>query len=186
LGKPAIFLDRDGVLIESRRAPGGSTPPRSVEDVAILPGAAPALDALRAAGYSLVVVTNQPDVARGSTTRAEVDAINAELRRALPLDEIYVCFHDGPECECRKPRPGMLLDAARDLDLDLERSWLIGDRWVDIAAGAAAGVQTVLIERAWSWHPTSSGAAPSDLSPDHAAANVAEAAELIRGELPGL
>ena len=89
--------------------------------------AAAALDALRAAGYCLVVVTNQPDVARGSTTRAEVDAINAELRRALPLDAIYVCFHDGPDCECRKPRPGMLLDAARDLDLDLDTE-LVGRR----------------------------------------------------------
>lgn len=179
MGSPAIFLDRDGVIIESRAVPGGSAPPTSVDDVAIIPGAGDALATLRAAGYCLVVVTNQPDVARGSTSRAEVDAINEVLRRELPLDAIYVCFHDGPACACRKPRPGLLLDARHDLDLDLRRSWMIGDRWVDIAAGAAAGIRTVLVERAWSWIATSSGAPPADLVPDHRVASIGEAAELV-------
>ena len=180
-GYPAIFLDRDGVLVESRRAPGGSTPPVSVDDVAILPGVADALHALRGAGYRLVVVTNQPDVARGTVTQAEADAINEAIRDALPVDAIYACFHDGPDCECRKPRPGMLHDATRELDLDLRRSWLIGDRWVDIAAGDAAGVRTVLIDRAWSWNATSSGAAPSELAPGFAVASMPDAVTQILG-----
>jgi D-glycero-D-manno-heptose 1,7-bisphosphate phosphatase len=175
----AIFLDRDGVIAESRRAPGGSAPPKSVDDLQVPEGVTGALEALRSAGYRLVAVTNQPDVARGTTTREEVDAINAALARALPLDAIYTCFHDGSACACRKPRPGLLLDATRDLDLDRDGSWMIGDRWVDVAAGAAAGVRTVLIERAYSWDATSSGSPPADLAPDHAAASVARAAELI-------
>jgi len=183
VGKSAIFLDRDGVIVESRRVPGGSNPPDSADDIAILPGVVSALCVLRAAEYWLVVVTNQPEVARGSKTRAEVDAINAELRRSLPLDAIYVCFHDGPDCACRKPRPGLLLDAKRELDLDLDQSWLIGDRWVDIAAGSAAGVRTVLIERAWSWNSTSSGKPPRDLAPDHAVSSIGEAAALITASL---
>jgi D-glycero-D-manno-heptose 1,7-bisphosphate phosphatase len=179
VSSPAIFLDRDGVIVESGRAPGEPLPPSSRDDVAIIDGVAAALDALRAAGYRLVVVTNQPDVARGTTTREAVDAIHDALRAALPLDAIYACFHDGAGCECRKPRPGLLLDAARDLDLDLDRSWMIGDRWVDIAAGAAAGVQTVLIKRGYSWDATSGGAPPADLVPDHAVVSVADAAEIV-------
>ncbi len=181
MSKPAIFLDRDGVIVESRQAPDGSTPPVSIDDLAIPIGVAKALAALRAAGYRLVVVTNQPDVARGTVDRRDVDAINDALRDALPLDAIYACFHDGPDCACRKPRPGMLLDAARDLDIDLSRSWLVGDRWVDIAAGAAAGVRTVLVERVWSWNPTSSGTPPADLVPDLVVAGVPEATERILG-----
>jgi len=114
-------------------------------------------------------------------TRAAVDEINDALRSVLPLDAIYACFHDGLGCACRKPRPGMLLDAARDLDLDLQRSWLFGDRWVDIAAGSAAGVHTVLIERAWSWSATSSGAAARDLVPDLVVASVPAAVAAILG-----
>ncbi len=177
--KPAIFLDRDGVVVESRRAPGEPAPPASADDVAIIEGVAAALDAFHAAGFSLVVVTNQPDVARGTATRAAVDAINESISSALPIDAIYVCFHDGADCECRKPRPGMLVDATRDLDLDLTRSWMVGDRWVDIAAGTAAGVRTILIEHPYSWDATSSGAPPSDLVPDHAVASVTDAAAII-------
>jgi D-glycero-D-manno-heptose 1,7-bisphosphate phosphatase len=181
VSKPAIFLDRDGVISESRRAPGGSTPPVSADDVAIPEGVAEALERVRAAGFLLVVVTNQPDVARGSITRAAVDAINGQLRRALPLDAFYVCPHDGSECVCRKPRSGLLLDATHDLGLDLARSWLIGDRWVDIAAGAGAGVHTILLERAWSWNATSSGVPPGELTPDHIVPTVGAAADVVLG-----
>ena len=98
----------------------------------------------------LVVVTNQPDVARGTTPRATIDAIHEALRQQLTLDAIYACFHDdADQCHCRKPAPGMLLDAARDLDLDLARSWMVGDRWRDIDAGRAAGCRTAWIDRGY-------------------------------------
>jgi len=143
---PAVFLDRDGVINAAVLRDGKPYPPARAEDVEILPGVARALDALKRAGYVLVVVTNQPDVARGTTPRAAIDAIHARLAAELPLDAIRACFHDDADrCACRKPLPGLLLDAARDLDLDLAASVLVGDRWRDIDAGRAAGCRTVFI-----------------------------------------
>jgi transaldolase len=145
--RPAVFLDRDGVINAAVVRAGKPYPPARVEDVVILPGVAGALAELRRAGFALVVVTNQPDVARGTQTRAAVDAIHARLRAELPLDAIYSCFHDDHEaCACRKPAPGMLRDAARDLGLDLARSVLVGDRWRDVEAGIAAGCRTVFVD----------------------------------------
>ena len=142
----AVFLDRDGVINAAVVRDGKPYPPASVEVLEILPGVPQALADLKAAGFTLVVVTNQPDVARGTQTRAAVDAIHARLRAELPLDAIYACFHDDADhCACRKPAPGMLLDAARDLDLDLAASFMVGDRWRDVAAGVAAGCRTVFI-----------------------------------------
>jgi len=180
VAEPAIFLDRDGVIIESARNP--SAPPENLDDLRIPSGVADALGRLRANGFALVVVTNQPQVARGTLTHTDVEAINDAIRQSLPVDAIYVCFHDGAACECRKPRPGLLLEAARDLELDLPRSWLVGDRWVDIAAGAAAGVRTVLLGRDWSWAETSAGAPAPKLAPDHIVETLTEAAELILGD----
>jgi D-glycero-D-manno-heptose 1,7-bisphosphate phosphatase len=143
---PAVFLDRDGVINAAVLRDGKPYPPARAEDVEILPGVAPALAALKRAGYVLVVVTNQPDVARGTTPRAAIDAIHARLAAELPLDAIRACFHDDADhCACRKPLPGLLLDAARDLDLDLATSVMVGDRWRDIDAGRAAGCRTVFI-----------------------------------------
>jgi D-glycero-D-manno-heptose 1,7-bisphosphate phosphatase len=142
----AVFLDRDGVINAAVVRGGKPYPPARVEDVEILPGVAGALRDLKAAGYALVVVTNQPDVARGTQTRAAIDAIHARLRAELTLDAIYACFHDDADhCACRKPAPGMLLDAAGDLGLDLAGSVMVGDRWRDIAAGVAAGCRTIFI-----------------------------------------
>lgn len=163
----AVFLDRDGVIAHSRMHAGSPRPPVSVDDLVIADDAVEMLARLRRDNFALVVVTNQPDVARGTISRASVDAINAALRDVLDLDAVYVCDHDGADkCDCRKPLPGMLLRAAADLDLDLATSWLIGDRWVDLAAGREAGVRTVLLERSYSWEPTSQGAPPRDLTPD--------------------
>ena len=175
----ASFLDRDGVIVESRRRKGDPVPPESVDDVMIPAGLDDALGSLRAAGYLLVVITNQPDVARGTTSRATVDAINEHICDVLPIDGVYTCFHDGDACPCRKPRPGLIVDAARDHDVDLPRSWLIGDRWVDIAAGRAAGVRTVLLERDYSWRPTSQGSPPAGLRPDSVGADVRECVAAI-------
>jgi D-glycero-D-manno-heptose 1,7-bisphosphate phosphatase len=146
----AVFLDRDGVITAAVVRGGKPYPPARLEDVEILPGVEQALADLRQAGYLLVVVTNQPDVARGTQTREVVDAIHARLTAALPLDAVYCCFHDAADrCACRKPAPGLLLDAARDLGIDLPASIMVGDRWRDVEAGAAAGCRTVFIDRGY-------------------------------------
>jgi D-glycero-D-manno-heptose 1,7-bisphosphate phosphatase len=142
----AVFLDRDGVINAAVVRDGKPYPPARAEDVEILPGVAGALADLSRAGYVLVVVTNQPDVARGTQTRAAVDAIHARLQAELPIDAIRACLHvDEDRCACRKPAPGLLLDAARELDLDLGASVMVGDRWRDIEAGRAAGCRTVFL-----------------------------------------
>jgi D-glycero-D-manno-heptose 1,7-bisphosphate phosphatase len=147
----AVFLDRDGVINAAVVRDGKPYPPASVSAMEILPGVPEALAKLRDAGFALVVVTNQPDVARGTQTRAAVDAIHTRLRTELPLDAIYACWHDDADaCACRKPKPGLILDAARDLGLDVAASFLVGDRWRDTAAGTAAGCQTIFIDRAYS------------------------------------
>jgi len=146
-GRPAVFLDRDGVLNRAPVREGRPYPPASVEDLEILPGVPEALAALAAAGYRLVVVTNQPDVARGTATRDGVEAIHRRLAAALPIDRFLVCYHDGGEgCACRKPRPGMLQAGAAELGIDLAASWMVGDRWRDVEAGQAAGCRTVFID----------------------------------------
>ena len=180
----ASFLDRDGVIVESRRYPGGGRPPESVDDVAIPDGVADALGSLRRDGYLLVVITNQPDVARGTTTRETVDAINGYVSEVLPIDAVYTCVHDGDTCPCRKPRPGLITDAAREHDIDLPRSWLVGDRWVDIAAGRAAGVRTVLLERDYSWGPTSQGPPPPALRADAVGTSLGECVAAISAAAP--
>ncbi|HKA92743.1 MAG TPA: HAD-IIIA family hydrolase [Acidimicrobiia bacterium] len=172
------------MIAESRRHAGGSRPPESVDDVVIPAGVVGALASLRRAGYVLVVITNQPDVARGTTTRATVEAINDHLRDLLPIDAVYTCMHDGDDCDCRKPRPGLIVQAAHDHDVDLPGSWLIGDRWVDIAAGRAAGVRTVLLERDYSWGPTSQGSPPPDLRADAVGTDVAECVAAITDHSP--
>jgi D-glycero-D-manno-heptose 1,7-bisphosphate phosphatase len=144
----AVFLDRDGVINAAVVRDGKPYPPASVSVMAILPGVPEALARLRAAGFTLVVVTNQPDVARGTQTRAAVEAIHAKLRAELHLDAIYACWHDDADaCSCRKPKPGMLVTAATDLGIDLGASFMVGDRWRDVDAGIAAGCRTVFIDR---------------------------------------
>ncbi|MEO7145005.1 MAG: HAD-IIIA family hydrolase, partial [Bryobacteraceae bacterium] len=109
----AVFLDRDGVLNRAVLRDGKPYPPASVDELEILPDAAEALGRLKQAGFLLLVVTNQPDVARGAQTRAAVEAMHAALARALPIDGFFVCYHDDADgCDCRKPRPGLLLQAA--------------------------------------------------------------------------
>lgn len=145
--KRAIFLDRDGVINRALVRDGKPYPPSSVAETVILPGVGEALVALHNAGYLLIVVTNQPDVARGATSRAEVEAINHYLNAHLTLDEFRTCYHDSAdECDCRKPRPGSLLSAASQYSIDLARSYMVGDRWRDIEAGARAGCKTIFID----------------------------------------
>jgi D-glycero-D-manno-heptose 1,7-bisphosphate phosphatase len=106
-----------------------------------------ALTALKQAGFLLIVVTNQPDVARGTTQKKVVEAINLSLASKLPIDEFFTCFHDNvDDCECRKPKPGALLAAAEKHGIDLAASFMVGDRWRDIEAGYRAGCQTLFID----------------------------------------
>jgi D-glycero-D-manno-heptose 1,7-bisphosphate phosphatase len=144
----AVFLDRDGVLNRALERAGKPYPPAGPEEFELLPGVPEACALLKQAGYLLVVVTNQPDVGRGTLRQEVVEALNAHLRRLVPLDRVEVCYHPGGavECECRKPKPGMLLRAARALNIDLAPSWMVGDRWRDIDCGHAAGCRTILID----------------------------------------
>jgi len=147
--KRAIFLDRDGVINRALTRDGKPYPPSSLAEFEILPGVAEACAQLKQAGFLLVVVTNQPDVGRGTMKQETVEAIHEQMRRALPIDRVEVCYHPGQgasECDCRKPKPGMLLRAARELGIDLARSFMVGDRWRDIDAGHAAGVTTILVD----------------------------------------
>jgi D-glycero-D-manno-heptose 1,7-bisphosphate phosphatase len=167
--KRAVFLDRDGVLNEPVVRDGQPYPPASPEEVIVCDGAPAALHELRALGFALVCVTNQPDVARGTTNRALVDAINARLMDALPLDAVFVCPHDeADDCECRKPKPGLIFQAATQLDLDVRGSYLVGDRWRDIEAGAAAKCRTLLVDRGY--RERASSVAPNASVPDITAA----------------
>ena len=185
----AVFLDRDGVLI---RDVDLLTEP---SDVQTLPGVAGALRRLKAAGFRLIVVTNQTVVARGLATEAQVDAINALIAEKLsaegapPFDRFYVCPHHPSatlsqyqiDCQCRKPRPGMLLRGAGEFDLDLRASFLVGDRITDIVAGAKAGCRTVLVQSGQHRAAPIQTSDPLDLSikPDWTCADLAAAADWI-------
>ena len=148
--KRAVFLDRDGVLNRTfLHADGKTHPPDSPQELEILPGVMEACQSLRRGGFLLIVVTNQPDVARGTQRREVVEAINLELRRQLPLDDLRVCYHDEADnCPCRKPKPGMLIEAGLVWGLDFRKSFMIGDRWTDVEAGRRAGCKTVLVHAA--------------------------------------
>jgi transaldolase len=161
--RPAVFLDRDGVVNRAVVRDGRPYPPASVAELEILPGVGPAIAALHAAGVAVIIVTNQPDVARGTTSRDTVEAIHRRLRQELAIDAIFVCWHDDRDgCDCRKPKPGLILAAASAFHVDLARSVLVGDRWKDIAAGKQAGLATVLIDYRYR-EPAPPSAPPPDL-----------------------
>jgi D-glycero-D-manno-heptose 1,7-bisphosphate phosphatase len=164
-----VFLDRDGVINRAFLSNGVPHPPATADDVEILPGVPDALSRLRTAGFRLIVVTNQPDVARGTLTREAVEAIHARLRAVLPLDEIRVCYHDDvDECACRKPKPGLLTQGLR---VDFAASVMVGDRWRDIEAGRRVGCATVLVR--------SGGTEPLPHEPDVRVSTLGEAADWI-------
>ena len=173
-GSRCVFLDRDGVLCRAIVRNGKPFPPRTPEELEVMPDAPEACRALLSEGFALIMVTNQPDVARGSLTLGTVDAINHRLRKQLGLISVKTCPHDDPEdCACRKPRPGMLLEAARELNLVLADSFVIGDRWRDIEAGRRAGCRTVLIDYGYQ--------EDCRVEPDYRAKSLAEAAAWILG-----
>lgn len=147
--RPAVFLDRDGTLNRPVVRAGLPYPPATVEEFQLYPGVQAACRQLHAAGYTLVVATNQPDVGRGTQSQAIVESMHERLRGLIPeITHIEVSYDPGQGvfARRRKPEPGMLLDAAATLGLDLTRSWMIGDRWRDIDCGRRAGVRTVFID----------------------------------------
>jgi len=149
VGRRAVFLDRDGVLNRAFVRDGKPYPPATLDDFEVLPGVPEALARLRAAGFLLLGATNQPDVARGAQRREVVEAMNSRLMYQLPLDEILVCYEDGPDCPRRKPNPGMLLEAAAKYGVNLADSFMVGDRWRDVEAGRRAGCRTVFVDYAY-------------------------------------
>ena len=143
----AVFLDRDGVVNRAVIRDGKPFPPANLEELEITPGTESALQDLKKRGFKLIIVTNQPDVARGLTSQAAVEKINQVLATSLPLDDVFVCYHsDENNCDCRKPKPGMLLEAAQKHNIDLSRSYMVGDRWRDVDAGHNAGCKTILVD----------------------------------------
>ncbi|MDP9360509.1 MAG: HAD family hydrolase [Acidobacteriota bacterium] len=145
----AVFLDRDGVINRAIVRDGKPHPPASVDALEVLAGVPDALLRLREAGFRLIVVTNQPDVARGAQTREAVEAMHARLASELAIDDVLACYHDGDSCDCRKPKPGALIDAAQRHGVELERSFMIGDRWRDIEAGQRAGCRCLFVDNGY-------------------------------------
>jgi D-glycero-D-manno-heptose 1,7-bisphosphate phosphatase len=174
----AVFLDRDGVINKAVVIDGRPYPPANLEELEILIGVKEGISALKSNGFKIFVVTNQPDVARGKTSKETVETINRFLKNELNIDQIYCCFHDGKEnCACRKPKPGMLLDAAKDWNLDLSCSFMIGDRWRDVEAGKLANITTILIEYGYD---------EKRIEPDFACADFSSAVNYILFKKPKL
>ncbi len=176
-GRSAAFLDRDGVLNRAIVRNGKPYSPASLAEFQILPDALPALQALKASGFLLIGATNQPEVVRGTQRREVVETMNEALLAALPLDDILVCYHDdGDGCACRKPLPGLLLQAAARYTIDLSASFMIGDRWRDVDAGRRAGCATVLIDYGYDERK-------AEKPPDYTAHSLSEAAAWILSQL---
>ena len=169
----AVFLDRDGVINRAFVRDGKPFPPPTPQELEILPGVPEALRELKANGFQLLLVTNQPDVGRGKLSVQTLDAMHEDLRTQLPLDDILVCCHtDQDKCDCRKPMPGMIIEAARKHNIDLAASFMVGDRWRDIDAGYNAGCKTILIDYGYSERPP-------DHEPDLRVGSLREAADWI-------
>ena len=142
-----MFLDRDGVINRAVLRDGKPYPPATLKEFELLPGVERATLALRKAGFLIIAVTNQPDVATGIQRREVVEAMHNTLRASGLCDDVKACYHtDADGCVCRKPKPGMLIEAAREWQIDLVRSFMVGDRWRDVAAGKAAGCYTFFID----------------------------------------
>jgi len=146
--RPAVFLDRDGVLCRPLMRAGRAYAPRRFDDFRLVPNASRSVQSLKEHGYVVVVVTNQPDIGNGLVGADIVEQMHQRLRARVSVDAVLTCPHrPSDDCDCRKPRPGMLLSAARSHEIDLSRSFMVGDRASDVEAGRRAGCRTVFIDR---------------------------------------
>ena len=171
----AIFLDRDGVINSSIVIAGKPYAPSNFDQLRILPGVDLALNLFRENDYLSIVVTNQPDVARGKATLDSVEEINQFLFKNLPLDEFYSCYHDdGDGCECRKPKAGLILLASKNHNISLRESYMVGDRWRDIEAGINAGCKTIFIDYDYD--------EKRPIKPTYTVSSLLEAAHIITGK----
>ncbi len=169
--KKAIFLDRDGVLNQTVFRNGKPRAPYTLEEFSLFEGVKEAIQLFRELDYVLIVVTNQPDVARGWVSREAVEMVNNKIRELIHLDDIKICFHtEKDNCQCRKPRPGMLMEAANEWKIDFKESFMIGDRHSDVEAGLSAGCKTILIGE---------GDNSSSVKPDFQKSSLLEAAHMI-------
>ncbi len=170
--KKAIFLDRDGVLNQTIFRNGKARAPYTIEEFSLYPGVEEAITLLKERQYLLIVVTNQPDVARGWVSREAVEMVNNKIRDLIHLDDIKICFHtEKDNCQCRKPRPGMLLEAKSQWNIDIANSYMIGDRFSDVEAGKSAGCMTILIGEGDN--------VASEVKPDFQKMSLLEAAQMI-------
>lgn len=168
----AVFLDRDGVINANLERNGKPVAPTNLAEFRILPGAPEAARRLKDAGFLLVVVTNQPDVATGRTAKATMEAMHAEICRLMPIDDFMICFHtDADSCSCRKPKPGLILEATEKHGIEIKSSYIVGDRWRDILAGQAAGCRTIFVDHGY--------VQDQPAAPDQTVKSLAEAATLI-------
>lgn len=174
LPRPAVFLDRDGTLNEQIVREGKPFPPSQLQEFRLLPGVLDGCRALSHAGYALVVVTNQPDVGRGTQSQEVIEAMHQRLTELIPeIERVEVCYDPGrsERSRRRKPEPGMVLDSAEALGLDLTRSWMIGDRWRDVDCGRRAGLRTLFIDFGYD--------EVLRAPPDHVVPNFTEAVRIV-------
>lgn len=176
MARRAVFLDRDGVLVETLVRDNRAFAPVSLEEFRLEKDAGLHVGRLAEAGLLPIVVTNQPEVARGLIAPAVLEEMHERLRKAVPVEDIFACVHDADDgCACRKPRPGMLHAAAEKWGVDLTRSFMVGDRGSDVEAGKAAGCYTVLIERPYS----------GSAQPDARVSDLAGAVDAVLARLGG-
>ncbi|HHT9125294.1 MAG TPA: D-glycero-alpha-D-manno-heptose-1,7-bisphosphate 7-phosphatase [Candidatus Brocadiia bacterium] len=144
--KKAIFLDRDGVINKVFLSNGKPFSPRRFSEFELIPEVENALNSFKEVGFTNIVITNQPDIARGFLKWEELEKMHSLIRERLSIGDIFVCPHsDKDNCLCRKPKPGALLEAAKKWNVDLKGSFFIGDTWKDTVAGKRAGCKTILI-----------------------------------------
>lgn len=168
----AVFFDRDGVLNETTIRDGLPIGPVKFEDFIIVRAVPEELSRLKRAQFKIIVVTNQPEISRGGLKLHTLDAMHRRLLNSAPIDAIYYCPHDDRDgCNCRKPKPGMLVEAAREHDIDLGQSFMVGDRWRDTEAGKAVGCSTILIHHGYNENVVS--------IPNYTANNLRDAIEYI-------